>query len=179
MSTKSQVPLTGAGRALLQLSFGISREDMDQSSEAFWIQSCFSKSFGLSWTNFPNGFIFRSASFCISCEKLTRGPNLLRKSRSCFTLSNLSGNFSDFSHVEEEKVGSHPLDIKDTRNQEIPAIGIRTESLKHVKAFDLLKVDERVNKSVAAGNKAAHAARVVAVKVVHKQAPRDLPTPFV
>ncbi|KAK8931327.1 hypothetical protein KSP39_PZI016341 [Platanthera zijinensis] len=65
-------------------------------------------------------------------EKLTREPNLLRKSRSCFTLSNLSGNFSDFSHVEEEKVGSHPLDIKDARNQEIPAIGIRTESLKHI-----------------------------------------------
>ncbi|KAK8951265.1 hypothetical protein KSP39_PZI004422 [Platanthera zijinensis] len=47
------------------------------------------------------------------------------------------------------------------------------------KAFDLPKVDERVNKSVAAANKAAHAARVAAVKAVQKQAPGDLPTPFV
>ncbi|KAK8711129.1 hypothetical protein V6N13_146425 [Hibiscus sabdariffa] len=37
------------------------------------------------------------------------------------------------------------------------------------KAYDVSKVDERVNKAVAAGNRAANAARVVAVKAVQKQ----------
>ncbi|KAK8587843.1 hypothetical protein V6N13_086811 [Hibiscus sabdariffa] len=37
------------------------------------------------------------------------------------------------------------------------------------KAYDVTKVDERVNKAVAAGNRAANAARVIAVKAVQKQ----------
>ncbi|KAK8957996.1 putative copper-transporting ATPase HMA5 [Platanthera zijinensis] len=36
-----------------------------------------------------------------------------------------------------------------------------------VKAFDLPKVDERVTKSVAAGNKAAHTARFIAANIEH------------
>ncbi|PPS03531.1 hypothetical protein GOBAR_AA17124 [Gossypium barbadense] len=37
------------------------------------------------------------------------------------------------------------------------------------KAYDVAKVDERVNKAVAAANRAANAARVIAVKAVQKQ----------
>ncbi|KAE8727485.1 putative casein kinase II subunit beta-4-like [Hibiscus syriacus] len=37
------------------------------------------------------------------------------------------------------------------------------------KAYDVAKVDERVNKAVAAANKAANAARAIAVKAVQKQ----------
>lgn len=37
------------------------------------------------------------------------------------------------------------------------------------KAYDVAKVDERVNRAVAAANKAANAARVAAVKAVQKQ----------
>jgi hypothetical protein len=37
------------------------------------------------------------------------------------------------------------------------------------KAFEVGKMDERVNKAVAAANKAATAARVVAVKAVQNQ----------
>lgn len=37
------------------------------------------------------------------------------------------------------------------------------------KAYDVGKVDERVNRAVAAANKAANAARVAAVKAVQKQ----------
>lgn len=37
------------------------------------------------------------------------------------------------------------------------------------KAYDIAKVDERVNKVVAAANKAAHAARVASVKAVQNQ----------
>ncbi|XVF10945.1 hypothetical protein REPUB_Repub07fG0227000 [Reevesia pubescens] len=37
------------------------------------------------------------------------------------------------------------------------------------KAYDIAKIDERVNKAVSAANKAANAARVVAVKAVQKQ----------
>lgn len=37
------------------------------------------------------------------------------------------------------------------------------------KAYDVAKVDERVNRAVAAANKAANAARVASVKAVQKQ----------
>lgn len=37
------------------------------------------------------------------------------------------------------------------------------------KAYDVAKVDERVNRAVAAANRAANAARVAAVKAVQKQ----------
>lgn len=37
------------------------------------------------------------------------------------------------------------------------------------KAYDVGKVDERVNRSVSAANRAANAARVAAVKAVQKQ----------
>ncbi|GFZ00721.1 histone H3 K4-specific methyltransferase SET7/9 family protein [Actinidia rufa] len=37
------------------------------------------------------------------------------------------------------------------------------------KAYDVVKVDERVNRAVAAANRAANAARVVAVKALQKQ----------
>lgn len=52
------------------------------------------------------------------------------------------------------------------------------------KAYDVAKVDERVNRSVAAANKAANAARVAAVKAVQKQIhPRttsdEIPIPIV
>ena len=43
------------------------------------------------------------------------------------------------------------------------------------KAFEVPRVDERVNKAVAAANKAATAARVAAVKVVQKRMHRDVP----
>ncbi|KAL1809202.1 hypothetical protein DCAR_0728745 [Daucus carota subsp. sativus] len=52
------------------------------------------------------------------------------------------------------------------------------------KAYDVAKVDERVNRSVAAANRAANAARVAAVKAVQKQIhPRttsdEIPIPIV
>ncbi|MBA0626804.1 hypothetical protein Godav_004405 [Gossypium davidsonii] len=37
------------------------------------------------------------------------------------------------------------------------------------KAYDVAKVDERVNKAVASVNKAVNAARVIAIKAVQKQ----------
>lgn len=37
------------------------------------------------------------------------------------------------------------------------------------KAYDVAKVDERVNRAVSAANRAANAARVAAVKAVQKQ----------
>lgn len=37
------------------------------------------------------------------------------------------------------------------------------------KAYDVAKVDERVNRAVVAANRAANAARVAAVKAVQKQ----------
>ena len=37
------------------------------------------------------------------------------------------------------------------------------------KAYDVAKVDERVNRAVTAANRAANAARVAAVKAVQKQ----------
>ncbi|GJT14945.1 hypothetical protein Tco_0873651 [Tanacetum coccineum] len=40
------------------------------------------------------------------------------------------------------------------------------------KAYDVAKVDERVNKAVAASNRSANAARVAAVKAVQKQRPQ-------
>ncbi|KAH9607473.1 hypothetical protein KSS87_019370 [Heliosperma pusillum] len=42
------------------------------------------------------------------------------------------------------------------------------------KAYDVAKVDERVNRSVAAANRAANAARVAAVKAVQKQMHHDV-----
>ncbi|GJV02298.1 hypothetical protein Tco_1335867, partial [Tanacetum coccineum] len=39
------------------------------------------------------------------------------------------------------------------------------------KAYDVAKVDERVNKAVAAANRSANAARVAVVKAVQKQRP--------
>ena len=39
------------------------------------------------------------------------------------------------------------------------------------KAYDVSKVDERVNKAVVAANRSANAARVAAVKAVQKQRP--------
>eukprot|EP00268_Persea_americana_P050593 TRINITY_DN5511_c1_g2_i2.p1 TRINITY_DN5511_c1_g2~~TRINITY_DN5511_c1_g2_i2.p1 ORF type:complete len:470 (+),score=95.09 TRINITY_DN5511_c1_g2_i2:305-1714(+) len=51
------------------------------------------------------------------------------------------------------------------------------------KAYDVPRVDERVNKAVAAANKAANAARVVAVKAVQKRTSNnnngDIPIPIV
>ena len=51
------------------------------------------------------------------------------------------------------------------------------------KAYDIAKIDERVNKAVSASNKAANAARVVAVKAVQKRMLNhnsdDLPTAIV
>lgn len=44
------------------------------------------------------------------------------------------------------------------------------------KAFDAGRVDERVNKVVAAANKAANAARVAAVKAVQKQMDQETST---
>jgi hypothetical protein len=46
------------------------------------------------------------------------------------------------------------------------------------KAYDVPRVDDKVNKAVAAANKAANAARVAAVKAAQKRIPRngdDLP----
>lgn len=40
-------------------------------------------------------------------------------------------------------------------------------------AYDLPKVDDRMNKAVSAANKAANAARVAAVKAVQKQIPSN------
>lgn len=40
---------------------------------------------------------------------------------------------------------------------------------KHEKAYDVAKVDKRVNRAVAAANRAANAARVAAVKAVQIQ----------
>ena len=37
------------------------------------------------------------------------------------------------------------------------------------KAYDVVKVDERLNRAVIAANRAANAARVAAVKAVQKQ----------
>lgn len=49
------------------------------------------------------------------------------------------------------------------------------------KAYDVAKVDERVNRAVAAANRAANAARVAAVKAVQKQmhhtSSKDTPLP--
>ena len=52
------------------------------------------------------------------------------------------------------------------------------------KAFDVAKVDERVNKTVAMANKAANAARVAAVKAVQKRVHHyndssEIPSPIV
>ncbi|XP_020081764.1 MORN repeat-containing protein 4-like [Ananas comosus] len=50
------------------------------------------------------------------------------------------------------------------------------------KAYNVPRVDDRVNKAVAAANKAGNAARVAAVKAVQKQIPSrsgDLPMPIV
>lgn len=51
------------------------------------------------------------------------------------------------------------------------------------KAYDVPRVDERVNKAVAAANKAANAARVAAVKAVQKRTSNnnngDIPIPIV
>ena len=44
------------------------------------------------------------------------------------------------------------------------------------KAFDAGRVEERVNKAVAAANKAANAARVAAVKAVQKQMDQETST---
>lgn len=41
------------------------------------------------------------------------------------------------------------------------------------KAYSIAKIDERVNKAVSAANKAANAARVVAVKAVQKRLHHD------
>lgn len=49
------------------------------------------------------------------------------------------------------------------------------------KAFDVARVDDRVNKAVVAANKAANAARVAAVKAVQKRInnSHDIPIPIV
>lgn len=50
------------------------------------------------------------------------------------------------------------------------------------KAYDVPRVDDRVNKAVAAANQSANAARVAAVKAVQKRVPNngdDFPTPIV
>lgn len=49
------------------------------------------------------------------------------------------------------------------------------------KAFDVARVDDRVNKAIVAANKAANAARVAAVKAVQKRInnSHDIPIPIV
>lgn len=42
------------------------------------------------------------------------------------------------------------------------------------KAYDVDKVDERVNRAVAAANRAANAARVVAVKAAHQKQSKNM-----
>ncbi|KAL4339413.1 hypothetical protein GQ457_08G023500 [Hibiscus cannabinus] len=72
------------------------------------------------------------------------------------------------------------LDIPSTQNTTYPVSPVAVYHSKVLnaiqearrageKAYDVAKVDERVNKAVAAANKAATAARVIAVKAVQKQ----------
>ncbi|MBA0670957.1 hypothetical protein Goklo_024492, partial [Gossypium klotzschianum] len=72
------------------------------------------------------------------------------------------------------------LDVPSTRNNTYPVSPVAVYHSKVLnavqearraaeKAYDVAKVDERVNKAVASANKAANAARVIAVKAVQKQ----------
>lgn len=51
-------------------------------------------------------------------------------------------------------------------------IGLQEARRAAEKAYDVGKVDERVNRAVAAANRAANAARVAAIKAVQKQMQR-------
>ncbi|KAK6920407.1 MORN motif [Dillenia turbinata] len=72
------------------------------------------------------------------------------------------------------------LDVPSTQNTTVPVSPVAVYHSKVLnvvqearraaeKAYDVAKVDERVNKAVAAANRAANAARVVAVKAVQQQ----------
>ncbi|TYH58825.1 hypothetical protein ES332_D08G181300v1 [Gossypium tomentosum] len=72
------------------------------------------------------------------------------------------------------------LDVPSTRNNIYPVSPVAVYHSKVLnavqearraaeKAYDVAKVDERVNKAVASANRAANAARVIAVKAVQKQ----------
>ncbi|XVF79695.1 hypothetical protein PTKIN_Ptkin15bG0010100 [Pterospermum kingtungense] len=72
------------------------------------------------------------------------------------------------------------LDVPSTQNTTYPVSPVAVYHSKVLnavqearrvaeKAYDVAKVDERVNKAVAAANRAANAARVIAVKAVQKQ----------
>uniref|UniRef100_A0A2P2NKQ0 Phosphatidylinositol-4-phosphate 5-kinase 2 n=1 Tax=Rhizophora mucronata TaxID=61149 RepID=A0A2P2NKQ0_RHIMU len=72
------------------------------------------------------------------------------------------------------------LDVPSTQNATYPVSPVAVYHSKVLnavqearraaeKAYDVAKVDERVNRAVAAANRAANAARVAAVKAVQKQ----------
>ncbi|XP_057979697.1 uncharacterized protein LOC131165707 [Malania oleifera] len=86
------------------------------------------------------------------------------------------------------------LDVPSTQNASYPVSPVAVYHSKVLnavqearrameKAYDVAKVDERVNRAVAAANRAANAARVAAVKAVQKQlhhtSNNDIPIPVV
>ncbi|XP_030965687.1 uncharacterized protein LOC115986620 [Quercus lobata] len=77
---------------------------------------------------------------------------------------------SDMHNVRLLLIGSQS---SDGREQNIPTcseVAAIIEAWRAAdKAYDVAKVDERVNRAVAAANRAANASRVAAVKAVQKQ----------